>query len=375
MEVLAHERALLTGAGHQVEQYTLAATENLGLSPVRAGMKSIWNQTVASEVGRAITTFRPDVVHVHTPFPLMSPVVFRVAHRQQVPVVTTLHSYRYSCVAGTCWRDGHVCEDCIGKKLKLPGVRHRCYHDSVAASSSLTLSLGLHRAIGTFHRDVSRYLALTPFSRRLLIRDGFPAERTVVKPNSVSDQGFFARPQSDERLVVFVGRLIDIKGVTTLLDAWSRVPVGMTLVIAGDGPLRPLVESRAREDKTVRFVGWIDENQVSDLMAAAEVVVVPSEWYEGLPLVILRSLSLGTPVIVSNLENLCEDVEGDGAGWSFQVKSASSLADQLCRVVTDPASAASMRALARRSYESRYSPEVDLTRLEAIYGSVMAEMR
>jgi glycosyltransferase involved in cell wall biosynthesis len=374
MEVLAHEGALLSAAGHEVEQYTLAATDTLGLSPIEAGAKAVWNRSAARDVGRVITAFRPDVVHVHTPFPLMSPAVFRVARRHGLPVVTTLHSYRYSCIAGTCWRDGHVCEDCVGSKTKLPGVRHRCYHDSLGASTALTLSLGLHRAMGTFHRDVTRYLALTPFSRRLLIRDGFPADRISVKPNSVFDPGLRAGPRSEERLILFAGRLIDIKGVATLLAAWTGVPGGATLVIAGDGPLRSAVEDRAAHDTSVRYLGWVDEAHVTALMASAELVVVPSEWYEGQPLVILRSLSLGTPVLVSDLENLSEDVEHDRAGWSFEVKNPLSLRQHLTRAINDPAWVAGMRSAARRSYERRYSPQVDLGRLEEIYRAVMTEV-
>jgi glycosyltransferase involved in cell wall biosynthesis len=375
MEVLAHEGELLTEAGHQVEQYTLAATQELGLSPLRAGVKAVWNREAARDVDRLISEFHPDVVHVHTPFPLMSPVVFRVAAKRHVPALTTLHSYRYSCVAGTCWRDGHICEDCVGTTFKLPGIRHRCYHDSAAGSAALTISLDLHRALGTFSSDVSRYLTLTDFSRRLLIRDGYPADRITVKPNSVPDPGFRPSVSPDERLVVFAGRLIDIKGISTLLKAWESVPPGMKLVIAGDGPLRPVVEERAARDSSVEFVGWVSEAEVLDLMGRAEVVVVPSEWYEGLPLVILRSLAVGTPVVVSDLENFCEDVEIDGVGWSFKVKDPASLAERLHEIVTLPGLAADLRLTARRSYERRYSPEVDVARLVAIYREVVTQPR
>lgn len=373
MEVLAHEAELLFEGGHAVTQYTLPAAEEMGLSAVRAGAKAIWNREAAAEVERRIDDFKPDVVHVHTPFPLMSPSVFRAAHGKGVPAVTTLHSYRYSCVAGTCHRDDDLCEDCVGKKLKLPGVRHRCYHDSLAASGALALGLAVHRAAGTFHRSVSRYLTLTDFSRRLLIRDGYPADRIVVKPNSVPDPGFTPRARTDERRLVFAGRLIGIKGVRTLLDAWTKVPSGMKLVIAGDGELRPLVEERVRDDPSIEYVGWVGESEVLELMSGAEAVLVPSEWYEGLPLVILRSLAVGTPVVVSDLDNFSEDVIADDVGWAFRVRDAGSLAETLTELVADPELPRSRRAGARRSYEARYSPEVDLRRLEEIYRSIVAK--
>jgi glycosyltransferase involved in cell wall biosynthesis len=370
LEVMKHEAELLFEAGHAVTQYTMPAAEEMGLSAVRAGAKAVWNRAAAAEVERRIDDFKPDVVHVHTPFPLMSPAVFRAAYGRGVPAVTTLHSYRYSCVAGTCWRDGDVCEDCVGKRMKLPGIRHRCYHNSVGGSGALTLGLFVHRSMGTFHRCVARYLTLTEFSRRLLIRDGYPADRIVVKPNSVADPGFTPEARTDERRVVFAGRLLDIKGVQTLLDAWSQVPSGMQLVIAGDGPMRSAVEARAATDPSVDYLGWVKPAEVLELMAGAEAVLVPSEWYEGLPLVILRSLAVGTPVVVSDLDNICEAVLEADAGWAFRVKDPGSLAQRLSALVADPELARSRRRAARASYEDRYSLESDLRRLEDIYRSL-----
>lgn len=373
MEVLAHEAVVLSSGGHEVRTFTLPPASELGLGPVRAGLKAVWNVETCRDVESEIRAFRPDVVHVHTPFPLMSPAVFRTAHGLGVPTVTTLHSYRYSCIAATCHRDGHVCEDCVGKRLKLPGLQHRCYHDSVGASAALTISLSLHRSIGTFHRSVDRFLTLTGFSRQLLIRDGIPADKVAVKPNSVPDPGPVPRAPSEQRYVAFAGRLMDIKGVHTLLDAWARADHGeLQLRIAGDGPLRELVEERSREDPSMTYLGWLGETEVFELMSGAEAVLVPSEWYEGLPLVILRSLAVGTPVIVSDLENISAELLEDDAGAAFAVGEPASLAQMLTGVAQQPESWQRRRALARKSYDQRYSPSADLRKLEAVYAGVGA---
>ena len=112
LEVLQQEGELLRGSGHSVSVWALPATEDLNLSGLRAGAKAVWNREAGRELADRIEEFKPDVVHVHTPFPLLSPVVFRVAARMHVPAVTTVHSFRYSCIAATCYRDGHTCEGC-----------------------------------------------------------------------------------------------------------------------------------------------------------------------------------------------------------------------------------------------------------------------
>lgn len=370
MEVLAHEAQLLTEGGHAVDQYTLPPVEEMGLSPVRAGLKAVWNIEASREVTQRINVFRPDVVHVHTPFPLMSPAVFRAAAKAGVPAVTTLHSYRWSCIAATCFRDNAVCEDCVGKRLKLPGMRHRCYHDSLGASAALTAGLVLHRQLGTLDK-IDRFITLTGFAKRLLIRDGVPAEQIVVKPNSVPDPGVPGQPDDTRPYVAFVGRLIDVKGIETLLDAWPSVRPGLVLKIAGDGELRSLVEERAAGDDSIEFLGWRSEDEISALMGGAQCVVVPSEWYEGLPLVILRSLSVGTPIVVSNLENICDEVVADDVGITFEVGSAESLVQALNDVVANRAQWQERRPRARASYLQRYSPAGDLDRLLAIYTDVV----
>lgn len=374
MEVLAHEGALLEAAGHEVATFALPAADDLGLSALRAGAKAVWNVEAGREVGRLIDDFRPDVLHVHTPFPLLSPAVFRVAAARGVPSVTTVHSYRYSCVAGTCFRAGAPCEDCVGSTLKLAGIRHKCYHDSVGATGALTASLVLHRSLGTLQGSINRFLALTPFSKRLLVRDGIPESHVTVKANTVEDPGAAFEARADVPYVAFVGRLIDVKGVRTLLDAWrASPPPGLVLRIAGDGPLRELVEQRSAEDETIEYVGWLSQQEVTTFMGGATCVVVPSEWYEGQPLVTLRSLSVGTPLVTSDLENIAEDVVPYGAGVAFRTGDPAALASVLASVSRDPEVWRDRGVAARVAYEGRHTPEATVSQLAQIYGEVVAE--
>lgn len=378
MEVLAHERQLLTDAGHMVEQLTLPAVEQMNISPARAAAKAVWNRQIAVETAAVIDRFRPDVAHVHTPFPLMSPTVFRAAKHRGVPTIATLHSFRYSCIAATCHRDHKICEDCIGRSVKWPAVRHKCYHDSVAASAALATSLTLHRAIGTFSRDVDRYLPLTNFARDLMIRDGFPPDRLEVKPNSVPDPGFVGVPNVEDPYFLFAGRLIEVKGVRTLLRAWSNLPRDrpIKLVIAGDGDLRSLVLEAASSDPSIQWRGWLDETDILQAMAGAVATVVPSEWYEaGAPLVTLRSLSVGTPVLTSSLDNVSGELLADNAGWTFRTADAGSLADGIRALSPNVNRALEKRTAARTSYEARYSPQVNLQKLETLYHDLSPRRR
>ena len=375
LHVLQEEAALLTAAGHEVEQLFEPSAEDSGKNAVAMGVSAVWNRRACRELEQRIKSFRPDVVHVHTPFPLQSPAVFRVAHSAGCATVTTVHAYRYSCVGGLCFRSGTPCEDCVGSRLKLAGVRHRCYHDSLGGSAALTLSLVGHRAIGTFTNQVDRYLTLTDFARDLLIRDGIPAEKITVKPNSVPDPGLPRPAQEREGFALHAGRLVPEKGIETLLKAWQSVGPGHDLYIAGDGPLRHLVDEAAAADPRIHALGWCNAETVADLHSRASLCITPSQWYEGQPLVVLQSMAAGTPQLVSDLRNLSESIVAAGAGGTFPAGDPAGLAAAVTTMLDDKPSLESMGLKARELYESRHTPARILQALENVYESVLGAPR
>ncbi len=364
---------MLVSAGHTVEQYFLEPASPRRMSTMRQSVDAIWNVAASRELERRIKDFEPDVVHVHTPFPLLSPAVFRTISHLGCPAVTTVHSYRYSCIVGTCLRDGSPCEDCVGKTFKLPGIRHRCYHSSFGASTALTLSLATHRTIGTFERHVARFITLTDFAAELLVRDGIPADHVVVKPNSVEDPGTPKLREGSPGFALYAGRLVEEKGIRTLLAAWRAVGNELPLKVAGDGPLRRLVEEEAATNPAIDFLGWVEEDAMSELLSSADMLVFPSEWYEAQPLIILRAFATGTPVVCSDLENISAQVLRAGAGVAFQTRDSESLARSVLKLTSDPGGLSQMRANARAAYEAFHTPAKSLEGLERIYAAVVAE--
>ncbi|MGH3680141.1 MAG: glycosyltransferase, partial [Natronosporangium sp.] len=186
----------------------------------------LWNRAAARELATLIREHRPDLLHLHNPYPLLSPWLVRTAHRYGLPVVHTVHNYRQVCAAGIYFRDGGICHDCRGRRLGVPAVVHRCYRGSRAQSAVMAVTLAAHRPTW---RSVDRFVALTAGIAEHLQSYGVPAERIVVKPNAVADPGPPA-PLGDGFLFAS-GRLAPEKGLGLLLDAWARHP---------DGALGPL---------------------------------------------------------------------------------------------------------------------------------------
>jgi glycosyltransferase involved in cell wall biosynthesis len=354
--VVDEEVAALREAGVEVLTHIRSSDEIAALSPARRAALATRPIRSGEDARQVRSLLRGvDVLHLHNPYPLVSPWVVRVAHRAGVPVVQTVHNYRHACVNGSLFRDGGPCTDCLRHTTRWPGVVHGCYRGSVPQSVVLTTAEHLHT--GTW-RMVSRYLVLTAFAARTL---GLPASKVVVRPNSAPDPGSPA-PQGFGYL--FVGRLDEEKGVLLLLDAWRSVPPGSRLTVIGDGRHRAAVESLAATRPDLVYLGAQPPSRVAAEMDAAAAVVVPSVCYEGFPRVLAESFARGRSVLATDVGPLPEVVTPD-VGWT-----APATPEAFARALSSPPPLAPLGAGARARYLRDLTPERSLRRLLDTYAAV-----
>lgn len=365
--VFEAEVALLRGAGHSVETFTVSNEAIDSIAARIATTLSIADNAAGKRgMAAAIDRFRPDVVHVHNFFPLLSPAVFDVCRQKRVPAVVTLHNYRTICTGGMLMRDGRVCHKCL-EHGHLWGVAHRCYRGSLPGSLASAFMIARHQRRGTWTRPGLRLIALTQFARTLFTQAGFDASRIDVKPNFMADPGTPdpARPRAG---LLYVGRLSREKGVGVLLDAVAGT--GIPLRIVGEGPERVALEARAPEHVT--FLGALSRVDVLREMANAEALVVPSLWYEGFPMVVVEAFAQGTPVIASEIGGLAEVVSAGRTGALVPPGDAAALRQRIGDVLGAPDRAAWGKG-ARTTYLELYAPGENLRLLEAIYARAVGE--
>ena len=246
--VFATEAQILRERGHEVFTYTRQNPREGGAALLRLAAQAFWNQRAYIDLSRLIRSTKPDVVHLHNTFPLISPAACYAARRVGVPIVQTLHNYRLFCTNGLFFRDGRPCEDCLHKGVPWPAVIHACYRDSCTASLAGS-NAAVHAAVGTWTAQVDRFIALTEFSRQKFIARGLAADTIVVKPNVVHPDP--SAGVGDGRFALFVGRLSHEKGIVSLLATWRQITGLMPLTIVGDGPLAPLVARAVAENSAI----------------------------------------------------------------------------------------------------------------------------
>lgn len=361
--VVDAEIAQLRAAGVEVVPF-LRSSDEIGALPAAQKALLPLGPIVAPGSVRALKALiryeKPDVLHLHNPYPLISPWIVRTAHAHGLPVIQTVHNYRQVCAPGLYFRDGRICTDCKGRAFPLPAVVHSCYRGSRAQSAVMATALTVHR--GTW-RSVDRYVALTDAIAAHLRDYGIPADRIVVRPNALADPG---PPAPLGEGFLFAGRLSPEKGLQLLLDAWSRHPEGAlgTLRIAGDGPLRAVAQAAAGARADVVFLGPQTAEGVRRARRDSAVVLATSTWYDVLPTVVLEALADGRPVLGTDLGGIPYLV-GD-AGWTVPA-TVDALAAALPRAL---AGAADLAPVARKRYETTFTPDLLTGRLIEVYASL-----
>ena len=364
LERYGHEVVFYKRSNKELEDYTR-------WQRLRLSADTIWNERSRGEFRALLERERPDVVHAHNTFVVLSPSIFAACEDLGIPVVQTVQNYRLFCPAATFFRDGKICEECLEHGL-LRSVQHGCYHGSRGATAVVALMIATNRRRKTWPAKVGRIIAVTHFSRRKMVQAGLPADQVVVKPNFVyPDPGDGSGPR---QYALFVGRLSPEKRVATLLNAWSKLREAIPLKIAGDGPDRAALERQAHEShlQNVEFLGRLPRSTTIEMIQGARFLVFPSEWYEGFPVTICEAFACGTPVICSRLGAMEEVVSDGETGFHFEPGAADQLADRASWAWNHPDEMRRMGRRARHEFESKYTAESNYPMLMSIYESVMA---
>jgi glycosyltransferase involved in cell wall biosynthesis len=336
---------------------------------VGLALSGAWSKTSYKELSNLIEQTRPNLAHFHNTFPQITPSAWAACQDHNVPVVQTLHNFRYICPGALLLRDGKPCEDCIDGSI-LNALKHRCYRNSIPATSAQVWNIVRNRWNGNFQNSVDCYIALTEFAASRLASGGLPKNKITVKPNFLLDPPTMG--SGDGGYIIYTGRLSEEKGLQTLLKAWRKIDTPIILKLAGDGPLRQQLEKYCRTHKlNVEFLGFCARERVLQLVGDALLQVVPSEWYEGFPMVILEAYSCGTPVLVSRIGSLNEIVQEGESGYKFSVGDVDSLASSFRLILSDLDTVKSMRASVRQVFVEQYTAERNLTRTQRIYEEVV----
>lgn len=370
------EVSLLRDHGHEVVEYTDHNSRIETMSKASVAVQTLWSRDSYHKLAGILQRERPDVVHFHNTFPLISPSAYYACHKAGIPVIQSLDNPRLICPSANFFRDGRLCQDCLGKTPPWPGIIHRCYHNSSIHTAVVVSMLSLHRWISTWNSKVGFYLVATEFYKRKFIEGGLPGVKVLVKPH-------FIYPDPEPRpgdqygeYALFIGRLDPEKGVRTLFETWKTLK-GIPLVIRGGGQMENEVSQFIKDNDLSNFIhviGRLSKEELTEKIKAARFLVWPSEgYYETFGYVAVESFSCGVPVITSRIGVLSEIVTDGVTGLHFIPGDSQDLAAKVQWAWDHPVEMAEMGRNARREFEAKYTAEKNYGMLMNIYQRAFAE--
>ena len=371
-QVFKAETALLEQHGHEVIRYTVLNDEfdNAGIAgKVSATLGMLWSRKNHKAVQNIIRTEHPDIVHIHTFFPLLSPSVLYAAKRCSVPVIATIHDTRFICPCATSLRGTELCNEC-GDGHYLRMCKYGCFKNSKVQSLIVAGSFKYHRIRRSFYDQIDKYICLNDNQIKLLEAIGFDQEKITKKYNFVSDSEANLKAVKVDglpnRYVVFYGRIGEEKGIRVLMQVWEKLSI--PLVIMGGGPLEDEFKQWADKKKNVYFLSYTEHNKYLSIVKGAEFVVFPSIWYEGCSMVEIEAMSLGKVLVATDL-GFSEEAIVDGYnGAKFRLGDTEGFVNKIEELWNAHGKCEEMGQNARTEYEKKYKPEANYYEIMKIYG-------
>ena len=376
-QVFKSETALLESHGNTVIRYTVSNDEfdNAGvLGKIKATFGMLWSFKHYKAVERIIEKEKPDIVHVHTFFPLLSPSILYAAKRSGTPVVATLHDTRFICPCSTSLRGAQLCNEC-GDGHYFRMCKYGCFKGSRLQSFLVAGIFKYHRIRGSFYKQINKYICLNENQIKLLTDIGFDRNKIVKKYNFVSDaEANLTAVKIDElpkRYVVFYGRIGEEKGIRILMQIWDNPKMNdISLVVMGGGPLEDEFKTWASEKNNIYFLGYTQHDKCLGIVKGGEFVVFPSIWYEGCSMVEIETESLSKALIATDLGFSVEAIENGINGYKVPLNDVNGFINIITKLWNDPEQCKLLGENARKDYELKYRPKDNYNQLIAVYHSL-----
>ncbi len=329
--------------------------------------RTIYCSEAKKNLDRLIEAEKPQLVHVQNFHHQLSPSVLYSAKSFNLPVVWTVHDYEAICPNTLFLNNNRICEDCKGNRY-YKVISTRCKKGSLSASIMAALTFYIHRAAGIY-KLIDCFITPSNFLRNKLIEYGFDKDKVVYIPNFIDIEK--TRPSyAHADYFLCLGRLSREKGILTLLKAVGSLKLTAKLKIVGEGPLKgEIIRYIAANglENSVEMLGYRTGKELEEIIKGAMFIIVPSEWYENFPYVVLEAFAYGKPVIGANIGGIPEQIDDGVSGYLFEPKNAHILAQKIASLISNPNKIIEMGKNARRKAELQYNSKQHYETLTNIY--------
>lgn len=297
-------------------------------------------QTV-KEINSILKNEKPDVAHINNIYPIISPSIYSILIKNNIPIIQTAHNYRLFCSNGICLKNGKTCISCLKNSFR--NIFNICRKDKKLYDFLLGINIFIVRIL--FLKYFKKIITLSNFQSQILIKSGIDKKRIALIRNldlnnylkfddSLKNNNKLKYFNNDtnnninnnihsniinKEYFLYIGRLSEEKGIKKLVDFFISEPE-KKLAICGIGPLLNEIKLNIEKHKAsnVALLGYKNKKDLIEIMKKAYAVIIPSICFEVLPLTIFESLKLGIPVIVNDIGSLTELVNDGDNGFKYK---------------------------------------------------------
>lgn len=267
---------------------------------------------------------KPDLVYIMQMHNKISPSIVDAAKEMHIPVIHRISDFQYMCPNALFYNEKKgVCEDCLkGKRINC--IKYRCVLNSPVYSAIKMAAKWLHDLMG-ITKKINAFVVPSSFTLEKLHEYGIPSKKLYHIPT------FFNLKEDNpiveyKPFILFVGRIEKQKGLMTLIKAFENSDYTLKIIgFSNDGYENELKDYLKNKMHNIEFLGRKQFEEIVPYLKSCLCTVVPSEWYDNFPNVILESFAYKKAVISTNIGSLPELVCNDKTGLTFEYKNITDL--------------------------------------------------
>ena len=337
-----------------------------GLSgKVKAFTSGIYAREATRAFEERLDHDRPDIIHTHELYPLITPFVLEIAHRRGVPVVHSVYDFRITCPIATHFDGERVCTQCLDQSAL--GILKRNCRGALAENVAFALRYEVARHRDMFRRCVTQFIVMTPFTGDWLVRQaGIEPDRICVNECVIPAPRPPVDPAASQR-AGFAGRYVTEKGTQVFVEAAAKIGIDAEIAVPAGTATEELERLGAKVTVTQ------SRDQLIAFYRSCRFVVVPSLWFETFAIVAAEAMAEGVPVIASDIGALRDTVPEGEAGMHFPTGDSGALARLMGQWLEDDALVQRLGKGARNRVEHVFNEDAHFDRLLTAYDRALAK--
>ena len=381
---------LLKDNGHEVAYFSMQDEKNIKtdckeyfVKPIDLNTGSklkafdvIYSKENKKKMEEALEDFKPDIVHLNNFQRQLSSSIIEPIKKKNIPIVYTAHDVQVICPAILMLdNEKNICERCMcGKYINC--IKKKCNKGSVLKSIIGALEGYYYRRKKVFTKKIDRIIAPTNFYKQKLIEDGINENKIVAIHNFIDTEEYDVKTE-DQGYALYIGRLSKEKGIMNLLKAFEKLEKE-TLYIAGEGEERQNIQKFIHDKnltERIKILGFLNHEEIINIIRKCKFVVVPSIWYENCPYSILETLAIGKPVVGANIGGIPELVQDEKNGLLFKYDDITDLSEKMKKLYEDEELVKSLQLQAKEQAKKDFDKQKYYERIIKVYENLIKEKK